>query len=505
MKKELADLIGKKSKWLIGTCVITAGIAGAAIVGSFLGGEAAKTATSLLEIEAENTKVVQADALVSDVLRLKEARDFVDSQIDWVSGYKLVVDNRIELLLPTKEDLERTLELVQKEHLDKDLEPDVAVVEDKDAISIECEVEEQLPVLMRQDVDRELSTASILEAESKTVSEGKYILAADDLILNEEEAKKQEEEKDLNANVRVSFNEDIAIEKVTAESEEFTTPDEAAAILNKTNVEPEQYVVQNGDSPYSIALDYDMSLDDIYALNDGLKEKAKSLQVGESVTVEKIQPELSVTVEKKVVYYDTIPRETEYIDDDTIFETVESITEAGYDGTKEVTAMVSTVDGIEIGREILSETVVSEPKSTVIHVGTKPLPEKGAIGNFKYPLSDCRISSPYGWRSSGFHTGVDFVKKSGKTYGSSIQASDGGTVKFAGWSGNYGNLVIIDHGDGRVTKYAHCSKILVSEGQLVGQGETIAKVGSTGNSTGPHVHFEILLDGETVNPMDYLE
>ncbi|PRR82316.1 murein hydrolase activator EnvC family protein [Clostridium vincentii] len=116
------------------------------------------------------------------------------------------------------------------------------------------------------------------------------------------------------------------------------------------------------------------------------------------------------------------------------------------------------------------------------------------------------ISSPYGARVhpitgvSGFHTGVDFAASNN----SAILASKSGTVAFAGVQSGYGNVVILDHGNGIQTLYAHCSSILISNGQTVSRGETIAKVGSTGNSTGPHLHFEVRVNGKHTNPMNYL-
>lgn len=110
------------------------------------------------------------------------------------------------------------------------------------------------------------------------------------------------------------------------------------------------------------------------------------------------------------------------------------------------------------------------------------------------------ISSYYGWRSGRMHTGIDIAGNNLKP----IYASAGGTVVSAGYSGGYGNLVIISHGNGVQTYYAHCSSILVSPGQKVSQGQNIALVGSTGNSTGPHLHFEIRVNGVTQNPINYV-
>lgn len=126
-------------------------------------------------------------------------------------------------------------------------------------------------------------------------------------------------------------------------------------------------------------------------------------------------------------------------------------------------------------------------------------------GQFAYPCS-APITSSFGWRVhpilgySRFHAGVDF----GADYGTTIRAADSGVVIYAGWYGGYGNAVIIDHGSGITTLYAHASELYVSEGQGVQRGQAIAAVGSTGLSTGPHLHFEVRRNGDPVDPMAYL-
>ena len=116
------------------------------------------------------------------------------------------------------------------------------------------------------------------------------------------------------------------------------------------------------------------------------------------------------------------------------------------------------------------------------------------------------ITSPYGWRThpisgvSRYHSGIDI----GADYGDTVVAADSGTVAYADWFGGYGNAVIIEHGGGVSTLYGHNSSLLVSVGQSVRKGQPIAYAGSTGYSTGPHVHFEVRVHGEPTNPMDYL-
>ncbi|MBD2568434.1 murein hydrolase activator EnvC family protein [Anabaena lutea] len=126
-------------------------------------------------------------------------------------------------------------------------------------------------------------------------------------------------------------------------------------------------------------------------------------------------------------------------------------------------------------------------------------------GIFAFP-SDAPTSSPFGWRIHPilgyrrFHAGLDFAA----SYGSTIRAADSGTVIFAGWYGGYGKAVIISHSNGISTLYGHSSELYVSEGQAVQKGQAIASVGSTGLSTGPHLHFEVRRDGTPVDPANYL-
>ncbi len=117
------------------------------------------------------------------------------------------------------------------------------------------------------------------------------------------------------------------------------------------------------------------------------------------------------------------------------------------------------------------------------------------------------MSSSYGYREDPFtgerawHGGVDFAGREG----SPISAVGAGVVTYAGERWGYGNLVEVTHGDGYVTRYGHNSRILVEEGEVVRRGDQVAEMGSTGRSTGPHVHLEVLKDGESVNPWKYVQ
>ena len=152
---------------------------------------------------------------------------------------------------------------------------------------------------------------------------------------------------------------------------------------------------------------------------------------------------------------------------------------------------------------VLSSETLTEPTTKYVAVGTKVRPSWYPTGSFIWPVSG-RINSYFGYRSifgsTSYHSGIDIDAY----YGQSIKAADGGTVTFSGYKGSYGYLVIIDHGNGKQTYYGHNSSLCVSAGDKVYQGQTIAKAGSTGRSTGVHCHFEVKINGTSVNPLSYL-
>ena len=154
----------------------------------------------------------------------------------------------------------------------------------------------------------------------------------------------------------------------------------------------------------------------------------------------------------------------------------------------------------EIGREIVKEEVLVEAVPKIVERGTKIPP------TYIKPLSGGRLSSGFGGRkaptkgASTNHKGIDWATP----IGTAIYASSGGTVTKAGWGSGYGYVIYIKHPDGRETRYGHLSKVLVSPGQSVKQGQKIALSGNTGRSTGPHLHFEIRINGVAVNPLKYL-
>ena len=152
----------------------------------------------------------------------------------------------------------------------------------------------------------------------------------------------------------------------------------------------------------------------------------------------------------------------------------------------------------------ISENIASMLRN-MENAGGGALAGQGGTGQFMWPCNG-PITSYYGWRThpifgtTKYHSGMDIAVDSGTP----IHAADSGTIVYSGWLGGYGNCVMIDHGGGLVTLYAHNSALNVGEGQYVSKGAVVAYAGSTGYSTGPHCHFEVRLHGELTEPLNYL-
>ena len=301
--------------------------------------------------------------------------------------------------------------------------------------------------------------------------------------------------------VSVEYVEDVSIVYQYISSDILQDLNTMEEILTANTTGETTYEVVKGDTYSGIAYANDMSLDELMALNP--QASLDRLMVGDIITVKKTIPYLSVRTIDAITYTEAIECPVEEVEDSSMYQGDTKVLTAGVPGEALITANVSYVNGYEEGREITSTTTLSEPTTQVVAVGTKERPKTLPTGSFQWPLSG-RISSYFGYRSIfgtySFHSGIDIVA----SYGTSIAAADGGTVTWSGYKGSYGYLVIIDHGNGVQSYYGHCSSLLVSAGDKVYKGQTIARVGSTGRSTGNHCHFEVKINGTSVNPLSYL-
>lgn len=299
-------------------------------------------------------------------------------------------------------------------------------------------------------------------------------------------------------NARAEFVQDVTIEQMTVPTSYVQSITELEQTLEGERQATETYSVQQGDTLSQIAENNGMTLQQVQGLNPHI-DPAR-IHVGDVVTLAGSKPLLSVKKTTTIEYTQEIAYETEVQYSEDMLKTQSKIVTQGRNGQAKVVAKVVSVDDVEQERTVQSWDIVQEPQNEIKLVGTKEPPAKAAKGYFIQPFHGL-LTSPYGGRSRGFHTGVDWAGAKG----SAVVAADGGTVIQAGWNGGYGNCVIIDHGNGLQTLYGHNSAVLVKVGQKVAQGEQIAKLGSTGNSTGPHCHWEVRVNGKPVNPMPYLK
>lgn len=287
-----------------------------------------------------------------------------------------------------------------------------------------------------------------------------------------------------------------------------------AAKLTETMENPKQsatiYTVAEGDSLASIANAYDVDEEYIASLNPNYD--FDDIQPGDLIVAEKAVKHVNI---QKTVTTNRV-REVEFEivkkSDPTKYSGYSSVTQEGVNGTERVTTTKIYVDDVLVETNYDYETLV-EPIDEIRTVGTKTYYDGVYIGSasdsgFLWPAPSCHyVSSPYGWRSSGWHNGIDLVKSGGGASGTPVIASRSGVVEVVQRSNSgYGNMVLINHGDGYKTRYAHMisGSITVSVGEYVEAGRTIGKVGSTGNSTGPHLHFEVIYNGETYDPKKYI-
>lgn len=282
---------------------------------------------------------------------------------------------------------------------------------------------------------------------------------------------------------------------------EYIPTDDLKAMLTENTTGETIYMVDSGDTFNAIAFQHDMTSSELQSLNPDVEPNR--LFIGDELNIKEIIPLLSVVVVNHEFYTETVPCPVEEREDNSIYIGSSKTLVSGVEGEAEIEANVTYLNGRKVEVEELQRNVTQEPTTTVIAKGTLERPKTASYGAFIWPTSG-RISSYFGGRTLygvyNYHSGLDIAAN----YGTPIVAADGGTVSFSGWRTSYGNLVIITHDNGWQTYYAHNSSLLVSVGQKVYRGQSIAKVGSTGNSTGNHLHFEIRINGTAVNPLGYL-
>ena len=302
---------------------------------------------------------------------------------------------------------------------------------------------------------------------------------------------------------KISFVENVSYEEIK------TTPDKILSVEEIYNnivagaIQLSTYEVLDGEKPFDIALKNGMQVERLEQLNPAIDMDL--VQGGDILQIEKQQALISLETVESAEYDAEEPYNTEYFDTDELYSDEIEVIDPGKVGIKRIVADVIKINGLEMDRIVQSSVNIEDPVTRVISRGTKKRPAPISKGFFIWPANGI-ITSEFGGRESpgGIgstnHRGLDI----GVSFGS-VLAADGGIVTIAGDQGAYGKAIKIDHGNGKATFYAHLSKIDVSVGEKVYQGQRIATSGNTGVSTGPHLHFEVHINGIQVNPRKYLD
>ena len=346
----------------------------------------------------------------------------------------------------------------------------------------------EFSVELIQDTTKELSsyTACLSRGTSLSDEEAVEVIAG---VTNQVWEDKEEHNQEL---LDLTFAQEVVIVETCVTEDQIMAYEDAIAAVTKEKEKNKVYEVESGDCLSIIAEKTETSVDRIIALNELSGENAL-LHIGDELIVTVPEPELSVVMEVQTTYEEDFTK-VEYIDNDSWYTTREEVRQEGTAGRHRVTDKVTYENGIETGRVQIAEEILVESQPKIIERGTVTPP------TYIMPISNGRFTSGFGMRWGKLHKGVDW----GCPVGTAVKASCAGTVVQSGWSNGYGYCVTLRHADGRQTRYAHLSKTLVSVGQKVSQGEKIALSGNTGRSTGPHLHFEIIINGSQVNPLKYL-
>lgn len=314
---------------------------------------------------------------------------------------------------------------------------------------------------------------------------------------------------------KVYVEEDITYKAVNIDTKEkiyTNTSDLAKFLLYGDNYEETKVKVNEGDSITTIAFANEISIDEFLISNQEYTNKDNLLYPGKEVIIAKTDPQINLvmetySVEDKESNYSTVEQYDENMTQGNAI-----VTQEGENGVERVSQNVKWVNGQITYIEPVGKETIKAPVNKVVTVGTKVIANVGSTTSWGWPTnSGYTISSYFGYRISPFgggrelHSGIDI---SGTGYGSPAYATNNGTIIEMNYQWSYGNHILIDHGNGYYTLYAHLSKFAsgLGVGSIVERGQQIGNIGMTGSATGPHLHYEIRTCASyscVTNPLNY--
>jgi len=447
----------------------------------------------------EDHKVILAEALALALFCTAAVTTFIGH----ITAYEYSYNGKALGVVKTKEEVYKTIDAIGNK-LGTTLHARVEIDKDDDitfrevhGLSLKLDSKDEVlnNLTYMQDIK---VMASAIYKDGDLIAILQNVDMARDVLEKIKDNFTQQKENENRVFDEIAFAENVEIRDISVNLGDIENQGDVLKYMLTGAVEKKIHTVQSGETFSGIAKKYGLKQSELEAMNPGIVPA--KLKIGQQITLNRDAPVLTVQTTEVVTYTENIPFETEYEESSSMYEGETSTKRKGVYGTQEVVAKVKRNNGEEISREVLSTKKLTDPVSQIVVKGTKKAPPRQGTGTWAYPIKNYRISSKYGWRWGRMHNGVDFAASKG----TKIYATDGGTVTFAGYKGSFGYMVIINHGGNYESYYAHCSKLLVKKGDKVFQGQNIALVGNTGNSTGPHLHFEIRYLGNPKNPFNYI-
>lgn len=344
--------------------------------------------------------------------------------------------------------------------------------------------------------DEELAKEVIQKLKLKYVSENelKTLEAQATSEKNNLPSLKENESRILD----VKLSKEVSVSSGEISPDQILSVDDAVNLLQKGSLEEVKYKVKSGDVLGSIAHDHNLKTSELLAINPGLTENSV-LQIDQELNVTVLKPYLHVIVEKEMLAKEVIPFENEVVENASMFKGDTKVQQEGKDGERTAIYQLTVQNGQVVSKKMISEEITVQPVKHIVMKGTKVVPSRGE-GRFAWPAVGGYVSSQVGHRWGRMHKGIDIARPANRT----IKAADNGVVVSAGYQGGFGNKIVIDHQNGYTTIYAHLASISVTPGQVVSRGSQIGVMGSTGDSTGVHLHFELYKNGALQNPLNYI-
>lgn len=449
-----------------------------------------------LMIAREYAELNKAKLLIKLVLFLVVAT-IIASGVSYVSAYEYSYNGRVLGVVKNQEDVLKLLDVVT-EKLTKEYNAEVKI--DK---NLDIDFNRVISVNREVDISEEVLKKLTYMQDMKAKAYGIYVNENREVIISSEQTANQILDSIKTKYISnsgnseyesVGFAENIQIKEVQTKLGRIQDSEDALKKIQTGAVQNKAHIVEPGDTFSGVAKKYGINSSVLSDSNPGINPER--LSIGQEIVLTQAVPLITVQTVEVATYMEPIAFEKITEESNTMYKGETSIKVRGVIGEKEVVARIVKNNGIEVSKTELKSTVIENPVEEVKLIGTKALPSLQGSGTYIYPVVGARLTSKY----TSYHRAVDLAISSG----TKIRAADGGTVISAGYSGSYGYVIRINHGGNRVTLYAHCSKILVKAGEKVYQGQNIGNVGSTGRSTGPHLHFEVIINGVQKNPLSYL-